>query len=461
MTMSSRRTYAVGPDLQCLSSSASRIQSDFALDAYLCSSSVAKHIMDTICIPADPTQATITQTLTCASQLSSHLKYSSGIQDQGVEIFFIHQRNTWASLDVSKEMIMLLQDHFHLRHEFLQMLSFFRDRVKPNEEAFCGAARSFSVADRSHLTYVYKYPEKKEVKAGNPWRIRQTGIYHVYDHHRPSSTFVIVSPSPNAQFKTHLEDVLRDPDIRSRIFLHPTLIHAMLIASHLGTWRRYLEYYDENIIDAELSSAAANFGESSVCFQTLQRVRAVRKDILISEPLLSSTSNILSEISQFHKQVELTQGVGKDKSIIIEASLIDFQKEALSYNQHSTYLTKRAQSVEQTVVDMLDWNFQLLAQVQTKLAREDSVAIRALTLVTAFYLPFSFVATMLGMNLLEFDSESRNLVVSKQLWLYFVIAIPLTALTLVCWKWNMLQHPKSYKHGNLEKMDYASDLEMV
>ena len=49
------------------------------------------------------------------------------------------------------------------------------------------------------------------------------------------------------------------------------------------------------------------------------------------------------------------------------------------------------------------------------------------------------------MNLVEFDSDSRNLVMSKQFWLYFVISIPLTILTLACWKWRTRMYTGSSK----------------
>jgi len=54
---------------------------------------------------------------------------------------------------------------------------------------------------------------------------------------------------------------------------------------------------------------------------------------------------------------------------------------------------------------------------------------------------------MFGMNLVDFDSKSRNLVLSKQLWLYFVISVPLTALTLACWKWRM----RMYRDGDMNE----------
>lgn len=53
---------------------------------------------------------------------------------------------------------------------------------------------------------------------------------------------------------------------------------------------------------------------------------------------------------------------------------------------------------------------------------------------------------MFGMNLVDFDNDSRNLLVSKQLWLYFVISVPLTLATLVCWRSKM----QSYGRKEME-----------
>jgi hypothetical protein len=55
------------------------------------------------------------------------------------------------------------------------------------------------------------------------------------------------------------------------------------------------------------------------------------------------------------------------------------------------------------------------------------------------------------MNLVDFESKSRNLVVSDQFWLYFVISVPLTAVTLVCWRYIMQRYRKSYMTDDKEK----------
>lgn len=71
------------------------------------------------------------------------------------------------------------------------------------------------------------------------------------------------------------------------------------------------------------------------------------------------------------------------------------------------------------------------------------------------------------MNLVDFDSHSHSLLVSNQFWLYFVISIPLTVVTLVCWRWKMQSYRKADPTEDTENdrriktMDLTSDIEMV
>jgi hypothetical protein len=87
--------------------------------------------------------------------------------------------------------------------------------------------------------------------------------------------------------------------------------------------------------------------------------------------------------------------------------LRDLRKETGSYRVQALYLQKRAQSTAQSILDSLNLGFQQLAQTQNmntffmaRSAREDSIAIRAITLVTSLYLPFSFVAVSVDLLLM-------------------------------------------------------------
>ena len=136
-----------------------------------------------------------------------------------------------------------------------------------------------------------------------------------------------------------------------------------------------------------------------VTFDTLKEVRAIEKRILPVEPLLTSFDDLIHDLQQAGDHLLEAADSNKDARLAIHQSLAELRKEALSYRKQSVYLQKRAQLTAQSVLDSLNLGFQQLAKGQSqntfqmaRSAREDSVAIRAITLVTSFYLPFSFVA---------------------------------------------------------------------
>jgi hypothetical protein len=96
----------------------------------------------------------------------------------------------------------------------------------------------------SEFGWIYKYAEEKEVKYGNPWRIRHTGIYHIHNYKTARSTIFITFPSPTALFKCHLHQVVQQAAVRSIVLANPMLIHSMLISTHLHSWRSYFEYHE-------------------------------------------------------------------------------------------------------------------------------------------------------------------------------------------------------------------------
>ncbi|RHZ45216.1 uncharacterized protein CDV56_102871 [Aspergillus thermomutatus] len=82
---------------------------------------------------------------------------------------------------------------------------------------------------------------------------------------------------------------------------------------------------------------------------------------------------------------------------------------------------------------------------------DDSATVRVVTLVTLIYLPASFVATFLGMNLFSFGESGSGFSISKQFWIYVAVAVPLTVLTLSTW-WVITQKQKKKKAARRDAM---------
>jgi hypothetical protein len=148
-----------------------------------------------------------------------------------------------------------------------------------------------------------------------------------------------------------------------------------------------------------MKSACSALKQPIVTFDTLKEVREVEKNILPLGPLLTTLENLIDSLQEANQVLEQVKGTGEAVTTVIDTALMTMRSEISSYKLQAMYMQKRAQSTAQSVLDSLNLGFQRLAQdqstntlVMAKLAREDSVAIRAITLVTYFYLPFSFVA---------------------------------------------------------------------
>lgn len=68
--------------------------------------------------------------------------------------------------------------------------------------------------------------------------------------------------------------------------------------------------------------------------------------------------------------------------------------------------------------------------MQSRLAREalrDSKAMKTLSIITILFLPGAFVATLFSTNMFSFRGDY------EEIWIYFVICVPLTAILMTAW----------------------------
>lgn len=153
----------------------------------------------------------------------------------------------------------------------------------------------------------------------------------------------------------------------------------------------------------DTKSACTSFEQPYVSFDTLKQVRAVERGLLSLEPLLTSFVELTVDLQKVCSVFQDADRKNDGSIDVLRSAVCDFRREAQSYKTQSLYLHKRCQSTAQSVLDSLNLGHQQLAQSQSRntlvmarSAREDSVAIRAITLVTSLYLPFSFVAVSLA-----------------------------------------------------------------
>ena len=174
---------------------------------------------------------------------------------------------------------------------------------------------------------------------------------------------------------------------------------------------------------------------------------------------------------------EVLQSCGtltEDMKAVLKRSSYNIINEADAHLNNLSFLVQRARNTGQVSADLLTFGNQATSQEQnerisdmTMLTMKDSLNVRVITLVTLCFLPFSFVAvsillarsivekclmrdqTILGMELFDFDATTQNFIISNRFWIFFVIGIPLTATTLVFWRWRVRVHGKRLSESSV------------
>lgn len=69
-------------------------------------------------------------------------------------------------------------------------------------------------------------------------------------------------------------------------------------------------------------------------------------------------------------------------------------------------------------------------------SKRDSTAMKAIAIITTVFLPATFLATFFSMSMFDWDANnSSSPKVSKYIWVYWVIAIPMTVVVMFLWVW--------------------------
>lgn len=64
-------------------------------------------------------------------------------------------------------------------------------------------------------------------------------------------------------------------------------------------------------------------------------------------------------------------------------------------------------------------------------SRRDSSSMKALATVTVLFLPGTFISSLFSMSM--FDWNAGKQVISDRFWIYWVVTMPLTLLTVISW----------------------------
>ncbi|QDS73991.1 hypothetical protein FKW77_008616 [Venturia effusa] len=133
--------------------------------------------------------------------------------------------------------------------------------------------------------------------------------------------------------------------------------------------------------------------------------------------------------------------------------LKDFLEDMVELSSHlepdPVMTQQRCQSQIDILQNKIAQEDNLLAARMAVSASRDSSAMKALAVITALFLPGSYVATLFSMSMFNWQAgngsdtagpTTSSLVVMPSIWIYWVIVLPLTLFVLVGWRvWWTLQ----------------------
>ncbi|KAK4546931.1 hypothetical protein LTR36_001663 [Oleoguttula mirabilis] len=144
-------------------------------------------------------------------------------------------------------------------------------------------------------------------------------------------------------------------------------------------------------------------------------------------------------VSQVHEQVvRVQQRSGVDPSVAMDkiAARLDdltaLTRDMLLRTERRTY-RPMCRLMVASRDNQLNYRAAEASNRLAAVTRRDSADMRVIAAVTLIFLPGTFVATLFSTSFFDFSPKEPRRVVSKRVWLYWVIAIALTAVVLVAW----------------------------
>ncbi|GAB7347543.1 hypothetical protein MBLNU459_g4435t2 [Dothideomycetes sp. NU459] len=329
-----------------------------------------------------------------------------------------------------------------------------------------GRRRSFSELTKSlarnrkttGICYDLRYIEANGRRAPrDPFSMRHTGVCHQYDPRSKSNVAIILHPMPESRAEKRLK-ALSGPSSPGD---HPLNIHFLILSSYLSNWQAYIETLAEQfmglrerVLAIDLERAQSHLQpdtlatlrnlEDKISFRTLSGLKGAINTINM---LLEFNERLLKDNSIEMREYEnagnvLTAYVEKmeshvssvevmEKRIVATigslSSLLELKNQSVDLRNQTMALENQAAALEnQAAADRLN-------EMMLKYTREsvdDNTTVKLITVFTLVYLPASFIASLLGMNLFDYDNNSGRFLTSPDLWVFFILAVPLTILTL-------------------------------
>ncbi|RFU76062.1 cora-like mg2+ transporter domain-containing [Trichoderma arundinaceum] len=213
------------------------------------------------------------------------------------------------------------------------------------------------------------------------------------------------------------ESLLRDINPRELgdpFWVYPSMVEEIVQIHDVSIWET------RNLIrDFEKRRAFYQFNYSYL-HEIPRHLTHVNETVYASESVLVS-------IEKHHEHFLSTDlGSGAGKSNAPNLFYRNIQSRIGSFHSILTSLRHRSEANNSRIQNEM-------ALTYSDAARVDSSSMRTISVIGLLFLPAAFIATLFSTSFFNFDAPTGIWKLSDQFWIYWVVTIPVTALTIFLW----------------------------
>jgi len=315
------------------------------------------------------------------------------------------------------------------------------------------------------LCYNCRHVEENGRNRGDPWSLRQMGVYHSYNAESQQSIWIILQPP--SRILEGLRGSLKNLMVDSASSIHTSLsLHFQFLSLTGENLHSYLEHLWVGLDELDEKACFARVGKSTKVdypleFEDRQKVHRSYGKFQRTLLALDSRLELLECYSSFACKISETQA---ELSLPVDMLIVQtrtYRRRMISFINRlrstaevlSKILEFRSQealaATTRAMRDNIDMLRHISAQTQqdqhllgmlARQAHQESKSVRALTVIATMYLPASLLAQIFSSNLVQLSSSDSELpkshfVPTSQFWIFVLATF---ALMLLTWGSNAL-----------------------
>ncbi|KAH8723430.1 hypothetical protein GQ44DRAFT_313658 [Phaeosphaeriaceae sp. PMI808] len=396
-------------------------------------------------------------------QLNTHLQQE--ISTKGSVIYLIPQRFSWGRLQITSEAFESVRMKNYIFPRIVHMLREFGSKTCDNLPQHC-SFQGGRFTKHSHiykLCYINRFVERNGRGRGDPWSIRQTGVYQKIYFDTGYSSCVVLQISKFTRKQLDLvtaEQALGHFDQGDQIME----LHRLILLSTADNWGGYIDHLHSIVKDMNEKACFSYSGNTLthsclITFADVQTLQKLKTKILRVSVVLGSCLELADRLVTFCSQLQTQGFLPNANDILISVEL--YAADIKNYQRNIDMILQALEGTVDVITKILSLqnsgalrafnngtarNLGLLKDTVTEIAKEskrtnsiaaetqkDSMSLKALSTVATIFLPPTLLATICSSNLVEpkhsVSGEDDHLVVTRQFWIYVLLSFGAIVLT--------------------------------